>query len=64
MTVMTENKLKTNEQEEEVKKWFLEPPFAVKKIKIFDNLFFTISCLSRLVQMWTNLWVNFVYMSF
>jgi hypothetical protein len=33
MTVMTENKLKTNEQEEQeqVKKLFLEPPFAVKK---------------------------------
>jgi hypothetical protein len=28
---MTENKLKTNEQQEEVKKWSLEPPFAVKK---------------------------------
>jgi hypothetical protein len=34
MTVMTENKLKTKQQEEqqEVKKWFLEPPFAVKNV--------------------------------
>jgi hypothetical protein len=34
MTVMTENKLKTNQQQEQqqVKKWFLEPPFAVKNI--------------------------------
>jgi hypothetical protein len=32
MTVMTENKLETNQQEEQeiVEKWYLEPPFAVK----------------------------------
>jgi hypothetical protein len=29
MAVMTENKLKTNEQQEQVKKGFLEPPFPV-----------------------------------
>jgi hypothetical protein len=35
MTVMTENKLETNQQEQEqqVEKWYLEPPFAVKKSK-------------------------------
>jgi hypothetical protein len=33
MTVMAENKLKTNEEQE--KKIFLEPPFTVKKIRLF-----------------------------
>jgi hypothetical protein len=33
MTAMTENKLETNHQEEEeVEKRYLEPPFAVKKL--------------------------------
>ena len=32
MTVMTENKLETNQQEQqEVEKWYLEPLLAVKK---------------------------------
>jgi hypothetical protein len=32
MTVMTENKLETNQQQEQqVEKWYLEPPFVVKK---------------------------------
>jgi hypothetical protein len=33
MTVMAENKLKTNEEQE--KKIFLEPPFTIKKIRLF-----------------------------
>jgi hypothetical protein len=35
MTVMTENKLETNQQEQQqqqVDKWYLEPPFAVKNV--------------------------------
>jgi hypothetical protein len=40
MTVMTENKLDTNQQQEEqeqVEKWYLEPPFAVKNILLCSS---------------------------
>jgi hypothetical protein len=37
MTVMTENKPKTNQQEQ-VEKCFLEPPFAVKKLTLLSPI--------------------------
>jgi hypothetical protein len=31
---MTENKLETNQQEQEVEKWYLEPLLAVNKLLV------------------------------